>query len=64
MTEPDREKGAVMVQEIREKIPCGDSITTQHLDSQGVVVRQDVHIVISPEAWAAACGSIGTFGQG
>lgn len=33
------------VKEIREKIPCGESVTTQHLQD-GKVVRQDIKIIV------------------
>ena len=35
-------------EEIREKIPCGESVTTKYL-KDGEIVRQDVKIIVDPK---------------
>jgi hypothetical protein len=37
----------------REKVPCGDAVTTSHFDSGGRLVRQDVTIEVSKSALIA-----------
>lgn len=38
--------------ETRETLPCGEGITTEYL-YQGMVVRKDYQVIVSPEAFAA-----------
>ena len=46
----------VNVEILREKIPCGESVTTVYRDENGVIVRQDCEIRVSsaPQVFAAA----------
>lgn len=37
-------------EEVREKVPCGDCITTRFFDAEGNLVRQDVRIEVSKAA--------------
>ena len=41
-------KEQLISEEIREKIPCGESVTTRYL-KDGEIVRQDVKIIVDPK---------------
>ena len=50
-------KDEITVEFLKEKIPCGESVTTTYIEN-GVVIRQDVDIHVSAEAMRTKVGTI------